>query len=72
MTLYLTCLLCGKTGKNLFDMEAHAVTEHGYTQADAAQKIKREREEGDGYIYSMPDGKDWLQVIKGGNYVGGI
>jgi len=76
MTLYFTCLLCantgGKSGRTLSDMEEHVVTKHGYSKEDCAKTTKREREEGDGYIYSMPDGTDWLLVLKGGNYVGGI
>jgi hypothetical protein len=46
------------------------MTDHGYTRDDLTKQSKRETDEG--YVYTFPDGKEWLNAVKGGNFVGGI
>lgn len=74
MAFHLTCLLCEgnkpHSSQYLVPMQEHVMKEHGYTQADLQKQTKRETEQG--YIYTFPDGKDWLDAVKGGNFVGGI
>jgi hypothetical protein len=73
MSFQLTCLLCEgtkpHTSKYLVPMQEHVMTTHGYTQTDLQKQTKRETDAG--YIYTMPDGKDWLDAARGGNYIGG-
>lgn len=54
----LTCLICGTRGNDLVRMQEHVMHEHGYKHDDH-QKVTRRRE-GDSYIWTMPDGTDWL------------
>ena len=75
MTYHLTCQLCEGPGnpfttQYLVPIQEHVMSAHGYTQADLQKQTKRETEEG--YIYTMPDGKDWLTAVRGGTYVGGL
>ena len=74
MTYYLTCLLCQgekpMSSKYLVPIQEHVMQEHGYTQADLQTQTKEQTD--DGYVYTMPDGKPWLNAVRGGNYVGGI
>ncbi len=71
MKYQLKCLLCGATDSNLVHIQEHAMNEHGYTQDDHRKVTKRATDEG--YIYTFPDGKDWLEAtVVGGNTVGGL
>ena len=69
----LTCLLCEgpkpHVSPYLVPMQDHVMSAHGYTLADLQKQTKRETDAG--YIYTFPDGKDWLDAKKGGNFIGG-
>ena len=74
----MTCLLCLDAGrasddwKSLVSVQEHAASVHGYPTTLQRAVKSREVEPGH-YIYTMPDGKDWLDAVReGGNYVGGI
>lgn len=74
MAFHLTCLLCTgnkpHTSPYLVNLQEHVMNAHGYTQADLQKQTKRETDVG--YVYTFPDGKDWLDTKKSGNFVGGI
>ena len=69
----MKCLLCNDvTSTNLVEIQEHAMNEHGYTQDDHRRTTKREIENG-GYIFTFPDGADWMEAVKtGGNTVGSL
>jgi hypothetical protein len=56
-TYRLTCLICGHKERSLVAIQEHAMREHGYAQRDLQKNSRRAVE---GYVYSMPDGVDWL------------
>ena len=65
----LTCLICGHREDGLVVMQDHAVAKHGYRTADHWHATKRIVEYG--YVWTMPDGRDWLEarhlmVLSGG------
>jgi hypothetical protein len=59
MTYRLTCLICGEYhGNDLVAIQEHAMREHDYRQRDH-QRVTRREVDG-GWVYTMPDGVDWL------------
>jgi len=56
----LKCLICGHTENNLVALQEHAMDFHGYTQADHRRVSRRIVEHG--YIWTMPDGVDWMEA----------
>ncbi len=72
MLWIMKCLICGAEDKSLVGIQEHAMNAHGYTQADHRAVTKREIEPGH-YIYTFPNGTDWLDSQRrGGNVVGGV
>jgi hypothetical protein len=62
MTWDLKCLQCDYRDPGLVRMQEHAMQVHGYTQED--HRKARRRELGfDRYIWTMPDGKDWMEAV---------
>ena len=59
MIYRLTCLICGEPGECLVKIQEHVMDEHGYTQEHLRQNTKRAIV--GGFIYTMPDGVDWLR-----------
>jgi hypothetical protein len=43
-------------------MQEHLMRVHGYTQADIRANTRRQVERG--YIFTLPDGKDWLSATR--------
>jgi len=61
MTYRLKCLICGHEDNNLVAIQEHAMDEHGYAQDDHRRAARRQTEEG-AWIYTMPDGIEWLMA----------
>jgi hypothetical protein len=70
----LTCVQCGKNDNVLINLQEHAMKDHGYTQDDHRRQTKREIDGDPGHLmYTMPDGKDWLEAERiGGNFSSGL
>jgi hypothetical protein len=69
----MKCLICNEyTDNNLVRIQEHAMHEHGYTQEDHRRVTKREID--GGYIYTFPDGQDWLEATRttGGTSIGDL
>jgi hypothetical protein len=58
----LKCLQCGYHDANLVHMQEHAMKQHGYKQEDH-RKAQRREMGFDRYIWTMPDGKDWMEAV---------
>jgi ribosomal protein L37E len=58
----LKCLQCEYTDTDLVRIQEHAMAAHGYTQDDH-RKAQRRKIRFDRYIWTMPDGKDWLDAV---------
>ena len=73
MTYRLKCLICHQhEDTNLVRIQEHAISSHGYTQADHYGTRQREIEPGR-YIFTFPDGTDWLEAIRtSDDVIGGI
>jgi len=56
----LTCLICDEQDDDLVRIQEHVMDLHDYTVDDLRTCTKREIE--GGYIWTMPDGVDWLQA----------
>jgi hypothetical protein len=78
----MKCLLCQAAPaeqrsstlvwSNLVAIQEHAMYDHGYKQDDIRNGSKRQLEDG-GYIFTFPDGKDWMEGHRvGGNTTVGI
>ena len=62
----LNCLLCSKyTDTDYGRMLKHAELVHGYTREYYDPMPKRTTERG--IVYTFADGKDWMELILGGN-----
>jgi hypothetical protein len=57
----LRCMICGHRGSDLVAMQEHVV-EHGYRLEDHRNVTRREIE--GGYVWTMPDGVDWLEAVR--------
>jgi len=64
MTYQLTCMLCGLEGRDLVRMQEHVMRYHGYSQRELQANTHRNID--GGYIYTMPDGRDWLRALREG------
>jgi hypothetical protein len=72
MNWKLKCLLCGREDTNLVKMQEHVMSGHHRTQDDLRNTTKRQTEE-ISYIYTFPDGVDWMEATRaGGNYLNGL
>lgn len=49
---------------SLVAIQEHAMHVHGYRQSDLMLTTKRLTLTGIGYIWTMPDGVDWLKAIR--------
>jgi len=56
----LTCLLCGVTSTSLVEIQEHVMHVHHYPQTQL--KLNTKRSGHDCYVWTMPDGVDWLQA----------
>lgn len=58
----MKCLLCAndKVWNDLVAIQEHAMSVHGYTQADHRNATKTEKDEA--YTFSFPDGKAWMEA----------
>lgn len=63
MPYRLKCLLCGRLDGGLVRLQEHAMHDHGYSQDDHRRSTRRY--EGHRYIWTMPDGTDWLEASQG-------
>lgn len=62
-TWSLNCLLCdGWKSSDLVETQEHVMHAHGYSQRDLQLNTRRQTE--GGYIYTMPDGCDWLKATR--------
>ena len=60
----MRCLLCARCHdvRDLVYMQKHVMFMHDYTVDDLRSSTKREI--AGGYIWTMPDGKDWLMAVR--------
>jgi hypothetical protein len=56
------CLICGKRFEDLVEIQEHVVFEHDYRFGDLRNVTRREIE--NGFIYTMPDGRDWMEATR--------
>jgi hypothetical protein len=58
----LLCLICGERSNDLVEIQEHVMSRHGYTQNDLRRQKRHELK--DGWIWSMPDRRNWLWAGK--------
>jgi hypothetical protein len=71
MMWMMKCLLCPPQSKvtwtDLVAIQEHVMRDHGYTRMDLRTNTRRPASPNkDHYIWTMPDGSDWLEAKKGG------
>jgi hypothetical protein len=61
----MRCLLCEKESYNLIIMQEHVMRDHEVSQKDL-QKQSRSPDSilVDQYIFSLPDGRPWLEAAR--------
>lgn len=66
----MRCLLCPTAdqigwGADLVRLQEHAMYDHGYSRVDLRTNTRRPGSwSKDHFIWTMPDGKDWLEAKK--------
>jgi hypothetical protein len=64
MHWHLRCLLCGQyESTSLTEIQEHAMAAHHYRQ-DALREQTRRQITPDHYVFSMPDGREWLDAAR--------
>lgn len=72
MAYNMKCLICSYTDANLIRIQEHVMDTHHYSQPNLQRQTRRELDPGH-YIFTMPDGIDWLEAVRsGGNFVEGL
>ena len=64
----MRCLLCprgkAKTTDDLVGLQDHAMRDHGAKRGDLRNATRRKGGPADHYVWTMPDGRDWMEAVK--------
>ena len=68
MSWTMRCMLCPPrkrtTTDDLVGLQNHAMQAHGAHRADLRNATRRRGGPADHYVWSLPDGRDWMEAVK--------